>query len=237
MTFISLTLELVLRATMALGPPLTCRHALLPLTCPLIPCSLTATCLILGWVEVTPPPACAGVMRAPPFTHPPPPPHATPMEVPGGPGLLPGRRGCLHPHWPRGLSGEGAPPEPHDVLAHAVSCLLLSPPDSMGMGRSGTSDDAASALFSHFCLVGAFGGLSDPVLPTLRGVSGDAVIVYSYVKHVLGYIYVFFTVFGYWARGGGGANGIATQPAYAAFSAYTAQKSKFPKLFFDIVIT
>ena len=35
------------------------------------------------------------------------------------------------------------------------------------MGRSGTSASALYALFSHFCYVGGFGDLSDPVLPTL----------------------------------------------------------------------
>ena len=37
----------------------------------------------------------------------------------------------------------------------------------------------------------------------------DIVIPYNdhprYVKHVLGRIYVFFTLFGYWAGGGGGS--------------------------------
>ena len=36
------------------------------------------------------------------------------------------------------------------------------------------------ALFSHFCYVGSFGDLGDPVVPTLRGVSGDVVTVYAY---------------------------------------------------------
>ena len=40
------------------------------------------------------------------------------------------------------------------------------------MGRSGTS-----AFFSHFCYVGGFGDLGDPVVPTLRGTSGDVVTV------------------------------------------------------------
>ena len=48
------------------------------------------------------------------------------------------------------------------------------------MGRSGTSAHVAYALFSHFCYVGGFGDLGDRVLPTLRGVSGDAVTVYAY---------------------------------------------------------
>ena len=48
------------------------------------------------------------------------------------------------------------------------------------MGRSGTSAAADYAFFSYFCYVGGFGDLSDPVVPTLRGVSGDVVIVYAY---------------------------------------------------------
>ena len=39
-----------------------------------------------------------------------------------------------------------------------------------------------------------------------------------YVKHVLGRIYVFLTLFGYQVRGGGGVSqGIGTQPVYAVF--------------------
>ena len=48
------------------------------------------------------------------------------------------------------------------------------------MGRSGTSAHAAHALSSHFCYVGGFGDLGDPVVPTLRGVSGDVVTIYAY---------------------------------------------------------
>ena len=47
------------------------------------------------------------------------------------------------------------------------------------MGRSGTSAGAVYALFSHFCYVGGFGDLGDPVVSTLRGVSGDVVTVYA----------------------------------------------------------
>ena len=40
----------------------------------------------------------------------------------------------------------------------------------------------------------------------------------SYGKHVLGRIYVFFTLFGYQVRGGGGVSqGTGAQPAYAVF--------------------
>ena len=48
------------------------------------------------------------------------------------------------------------------------------------MGRNGTSAFAVYALFSHFCYVGGFGDLGDPVVSTLRGVSGDVVTVYAY---------------------------------------------------------
>ena len=47
------------------------------------------------------------------------------------------------------------------------------------MGRSGTSAYAVYALFSHFCYVAGFGDLGDPVVPTLRGASGDVVTVYA----------------------------------------------------------
>ena len=39
---------------------------------------------------------------------------------------------------------------------------------------------AVHAVFSYFWYVGGFGDLGDPELPTLRGVSGDAVTVYAY---------------------------------------------------------
>ena len=56
-----------------------------------------------------------------------------------------------------------------------------------------------------------------------------------YIKHVLGRIYVFFTVFAYWVRGGGGG-GLCPQGLLhnllMHFSACTAQKSKFPQLTF-----
>ena len=37
------------------------------------------------------------------------------------------------------------------------------------MGRSGTSANAVYALFSHFCYVGGFGDLGDPVVPHSEG--------------------------------------------------------------------
>ena len=48
------------------------------------------------------------------------------------------------------------------------------------MGQSGTSAHAVYALFSHFWYVGGFGDLGDPVVPTLRGASGDVVTIYAY---------------------------------------------------------
>ena len=48
------------------------------------------------------------------------------------------------------------------------------------MGRSGTSAHAVYALFSHFCYIGGFGDHGDPVVPTLRGASGDVVTIYAY---------------------------------------------------------
>ena len=48
------------------------------------------------------------------------------------------------------------------------------------MGRNGTRARAVYALFSHFCYVGGFGDLGDPVLPTVRGLSGNVVTVYAY---------------------------------------------------------
>ena len=43
------------------------------------------------------------------------------------------------------------------------------------MGRSGTS-----AVYAFVWYVGGFGNLGDPVVPTVRGVSGDVVTVYAY---------------------------------------------------------
>ena len=60
-----------------------------------------------------------------------------------------------------------------------------------------------------------------------------------YVKHVLGCICVFFTLFGYWVGGGGG---VLPRDWYTtclcSLSPWAAQKSNFSKLlFFDIVTT
>ena len=61
-----------------------------------------------------------------------------------------------------------------------------------------------------------------------------------YVKHVLGRIYVFFTLFRCWVRGGGGggvSQGIGTQPAYAVFHPGQLKNRSFRTCFYDIVTT
>ena len=55
----------------------------------------------------------------------------------------------------------------------------------------------------------------------------------SYVKHVLGCIYVFLTLFGYWV-GGVLPRGWCTT-CLCSFALWTAQKSKFSKLIFLIL--
>ena len=68
----------------------------------------------------------------------------------------------------------------------------------------------------------------------------DTMITYnehpSYVKHVLGRIYMCFTLFGYWAHGGGG--GLPRDwytTCLCGFSPLAAQKSKFSKIIFLIL--
>ena len=55
-------------------------------------------------------------------------------------------------------------------------------PDSMGFvcGGVGRALIAFYALSTHFCYVGGFGDPGDPVVPTLRGVSGDVGALYAY---------------------------------------------------------
>ena len=64
----------------------------------------------------------------------------------------------------------------------------------------------------------------------------DIVITYNdhprYVKHVLGCIYVFFTLFGYWVGGGGVSQGMGTQPACAVFHPGQLKNRSFRNLFF-----
>ena len=56
-----------------------------------------------------------------------------------------------------------------------------------------------------------------------------------YVKHVLGRIYVFFTLFGYQVGGGGGLPRDWYTTCLCSFSTRTPQKSKFSKLVFLIL--
>ena len=56
----------------------------------------------------------------------------------------------------------------------------------------------------------------------------------------LGRIYVFFTLFGYWARsggGGGGSQGIGTQLAYVVFHPGQLKVEVSETYFFDTAIT
>ena len=57
----------------------------------------------------------------------------------------------------------------------------------------------------------------------------------SYVKHVLGCIYVFLTLFGYQVRGGGGLPRDWYTTCSCSFSSWAAQKWKFLKLVFLIL--
>ena len=54
----------------------------------------------------------------------------------------------------------------------------------------------------------------------------------SYLKYVLGRIYMFFTLFGYWPHGGGVPQGIGTQPAYAVFTLDSSKMEVFKTCFF-----
>ena len=57
----------------------------------------------------------------------------------------------------------------------------------------------------------------------------------SYAKHILGRIYVFFTLLGCWVRGGGGggvSQGTGAQPAYAVFQPGQLKNRSFRNLFF-----
>ena len=73
----------------------------------------------------------------------------------------------------------------------------------------------------------------------------DAMITHNdhprYVKHVLGRIYVFFTLFGYWARGGGwgcGApKGLVRNLLMQFFTMGSSKIEVFETYFSDTVIT
>ena len=62
----------------------------------------------------------------------------------------------------------------------------------------------------------------------------------SYAKHVLGHIYVFFTLFGCWVRGGGGCLPKDGRVHNLLMQFFTLDSSKievFETCFFDIVTT
>ena len=54
----------------------------------------------------------------------------------------------------------------------------------------------------------------------------------SYGKHVLGRIYVFFTLFGYQVGGGGVSQGTGAQRAYAVFQPGELKNGSFRNIFF-----
>ena len=69
----------------------------------------------------------------------------------------------------------------------------------------------------------------------------DMVITYNdhprYVKHVLGCVYVFFTLFGYWVPGGGGQMGLVHNLLMQLFALYNSKIEVFETSFFGIMIT
>ena len=58
-----------------------------------------------------------------------------------------------------------------------------------------------------------------------------------YVKHVLGCICVFFTLFGYWVGGGGSPKGLVHNLLMQFFTAGSSKIEVFETCFFDTVIT
>ena len=58
-----------------------------------------------------------------------------------------------------------------------------------------------------------------------------------YVKHVLGRIFLLFTLFGYWAGGGGGQTGLVRNVLMQFFSLYGSKIEVSETYVFDTVIT
>ena len=69
----------------------------------------------------------------------------------------------------------------------------------------------------------------------------DIVITYNdhprYVKHVLGRIYVFFTLFGYWVGGGGSPKGLVHNLLMQFFTLGSSKIEVSETCFLDIVTT
>ena len=59
----------------------------------------------------------------------------------------------------------------------------------------------------------------------------------SYVKHVLGRIYVFFILFVYWVGGGGSPKGLVHNLLMQFFTPDSSKMEVFETCFFDIVTT
>ena len=58
-----------------------------------------------------------------------------------------------------------------------------------------------------------------------------------YVKHVLGCIYVFVTLFGYWVGGGGSPRGLVHNLLVQFLTVESSKIEVFETCFFDTVIT
>ena len=59
----------------------------------------------------------------------------------------------------------------------------------------------------------------------------------SYAKHILGRIYVFFTLFGCWVRGGGASKGLVHNLLMHFFTMGSSKIEVFEICFFDVVTT
>ena len=59
----------------------------------------------------------------------------------------------------------------------------------------------------------------------------------SYLKHILGRIWVFFTLFGYWVGGGGSPKGLVHNLLMQFFPLDNSEMEVFKTCFFDIVTT
>ena len=57
------------------------------------------------------------------------------------------------------------------------------------------------------------------------------------LKHAFGRIYMFFTLFGYWAGGGGSPKGLVHNLLMQVFTPDSSKMEVFETYFFDIVIT
>ena len=101
------------------------------------------------------------------------------------------------------------------------------------VGGGGSPKGLVHNLLMHFVTLGS------SKIEVFKTCFFDIVTTYNdhprYVKHVLGRIYVFSTLFGYWVGGGGGLPRDWYTTCLCSFSPWAAQKSKFWKLVFLIL--